>query len=39
MFGYIGDLRSKTRGRATYSMVFDSYAPVPPGAAESIITG
>ncbi|MEU4648816.1 elongation factor G [Nocardia fluminea] len=39
MFGYIGDLRSKTRGRAGYSMMFDSYAPVPPGAAESIIAG
>ncbi|MEV0541386.1 elongation factor G [Nocardia salmonicida] len=39
MFGYIGDLRSKTRGRANYSMVFDSYAPVPPGAAASIIAG
>ncbi|MFD3592859.1 elongation factor G [Nocardia sp. NPDC058640] len=39
MFGYIGDLRSKTRGRANYSMVFDSYAPVPPGAAGAIIAG
>ncbi len=39
MFGYIGDLRSKTRGRANYSMVFDSYAPVPPGAAGPIIAG
>ncbi|MFJ2664811.1 elongation factor G [Nocardia fluminea] len=39
MFGYIGDLRSKTRGRANYSMMFDSYAPVPPGAADSIIAG
>ncbi|GGK49953.1 elongation factor G [Nocardia camponoti] len=39
MFGYIGDLRSKTRGRANYSMVFDSYAPVPPGVAASIIAG
>ncbi|GAD83813.1 elongation factor G [Nocardia asteroides NBRC 15531] len=39
MFGYIGDLRSKTRGRATYAMVFDSYAPVPPGVAASIIAG
>ncbi|MFD9546634.1 elongation factor G [Nocardia salmonicida] len=39
MFGYIGDLRSKTRGRASYSMMFDSYAPVPPGAAASIIAG
>ncbi|WP_396918531.1 elongation factor G, partial [Mycolicibacterium sp.] len=26
MFGYVGDLRSKTQGRANYSMVFDSYA-------------
>ncbi|MFE9784824.1 elongation factor G [Nocardia salmonicida] len=39
MFGYIGDLRSKTRGRANYSMVFDSYAPVPPDAAAAIIAG
>ena len=29
MFGYVGDLRSKTQGRANYSMVFDSYAEVP----------
>ena len=29
MFGYIGDLRSKTSGRAVYSMEFDSYAEVP----------
>src|SRR5690606_4266472 len=28
MFGYVGDLRSKTQGRANYSMVFDSYAEV-----------
>ena len=26
MFGYVGDLRSKTSGRPSYSMVFDSYA-------------
>lgn len=26
MFGYVGDLRSKTQGRANYSMVFDSYS-------------
>ncbi|MBC7303108.1 MAG: elongation factor G [Nocardia sp.] len=39
MFGYIGDLRSNTRGRANYSMAFDSYAPVPPGVAASIIAG
>ncbi len=31
MFGYIGDLRSKTSGRAVYSMEFDSYAEVPEG--------
>ncbi|MFC9965001.1 elongation factor G [Nocardia ignorata] len=37
MFGYIGDLRSKTRGRANFSMTFDSYAPVPPEVAKSII--
>ncbi len=29
MFGYIGDLRSKTQGRAVYSMQFSSYAEVP----------
>ena len=29
MFGYIGDLRSKTQGRAVFSMEFDSYAEVP----------
>ena len=29
MFGYVGDLRSKTSGRASYSMQFDSYAEVP----------
>jgi len=29
MFGYVGDLRSKTQGRANYTMLFDSYAEVP----------
>ena len=29
MFGYVGDLRSKTSGQASYSMEFDSYAEVP----------
>ncbi len=37
MFGYVGDLRSKTQGRAVYSMQFDSYAEVPPGIAREII--
>jgi elongation factor G len=37
MFGYIGDLRSKTSGRAVYSMTFESYAEVPRAVAEEII--
>ncbi len=37
MFGYVGDLRSKTQGRAGYSMQFDSYAEVPKSVAEEII--
>ncbi|WP_374462825.1 elongation factor G [Microtetraspora sp. AC03309] len=37
MFGYVGDLRSKTQGRAVYSMQFDSYAEVPPGIAKEIV--
>ena len=37
MFGYVGDLRSKTQGRANYSMQFDSYAEVPKNVAEEII--
>ncbi|QIK82728.1 elongation factor G [Sanguibacter sp. HDW7] len=37
MFGYIGDLRSKTQGRAVYSMQFDSYSEVPRNVAEEII--
>jgi elongation factor G len=37
MFGYVGDLRSKTSGRASYSMQFDSYAEVPGGLAKEII--
>ncbi len=37
MFGYVGDLRSKTQGRAVYSMQFDSYAEVPRTVAEEII--
>lgn len=37
MFGYIGDLRSKTQGRAVYSMTFDSYAQVPRAVADEIV--
>ena len=37
MFGYVGDLRSKTSGQASYSMEFDSYAEVPRNVAEEII--
>ncbi|WIM71295.1 elongation factor G [Corynebacterium suedekumii] len=38
MFGYVGDLRSKTQGRANYTMIFDSYAEVPSSVSESIIS-
>jgi elongation factor G len=37
MFGYVGDLRSRTQGRANYSMQFDSYNEVPPSIAKEII--
>jgi len=37
MFGYVGDLRSKTQGRASYSMQFDSYSEVPSNVAKEII--
>ncbi|PID97887.1 MAG: elongation factor G [Actinobacteria bacterium] len=37
MFGYVGDLRSKTQGRAVYSMKFDSYSEVPRSVSEEII--
>ena len=37
MFGYVGDLRSKTSGQASYSMEFDSYAEVPAGIADEIV--
>ncbi|MCT1711773.1 elongation factor G [Dietzia cinnamea] len=37
MFGYVGDLRSKTQGRANYSMVFSHYAEVPASVAKEII--
>ncbi|RNL20543.1 elongation factor G [Slackia faecicanis] len=38
MFGYATDLRSGTQGRATYTMQFDSYEPVPKGVQEEIIS-
>jgi len=38
MFGYATDLRSKTQGRATYSMQFNSYQDVPDSIAENIVS-
>ncbi|RFS86166.1 elongation factor G [Actinomadura spongiicola] len=37
MFGYVGDLRSKTQGRAVFTMQFDSYAEVPTNVAQEIV--
>jgi elongation factor G len=37
MFGYSTDLRSKTQGRATYSMQFSHYAQVPANVQEEIV--
>jgi len=37
MFGYVGDLRSKTSGQANYSMEFHSYAEAPKSIADEII--
>ena len=37
MFGYSTDLRSATQGRATYSMQFDHYAPLPTALAEELV--
>ncbi len=37
MFGYVGDLRGRTSGRASYSMRFDSYAEVPRTLAEEVV--
>ena len=37
MFGYVGDLRSRTQGRANYTMQFDSYQQVPTATAQEIV--
>ena len=37
MFGYANDLRSKTQGRASFSMEFENYERVPPGVANEIM--
>ena len=37
MFGYANDLRSRTQGRATYTMEFGHYEPVPSGIAQEIV--
>ncbi|WP_317982595.1 elongation factor G [Nesterenkonia ebinurensis] len=37
MFGYIGELRSRTQGRAVFTMSFDSYAEVPKAVSDEII--
>ena len=38
MFGYATDLRSRTQGRATYTMQFDSYQQMPSSVQEEIVT-
>jgi elongation factor G len=38
MFGYSTDLRSATQGRATYSMQFAHYAPVPQALADGLVS-
>jgi elongation factor G len=37
MFGYATDLRSQTQGRATFTMQFNHYAPVPQAIADAIV--
>jgi elongation factor G len=36
MFGYATDLRSKTKGRASYTMEFKMYHPTPKNIQESV---
>jgi len=38
MFGYVNDLRSKTQGRAQFTMVFDHYAATPQAVADEVIS-
>jgi elongation factor G len=38
MFGYATDVRSKTQGRATHTMQFSHYAPVPTAIQEDIVS-
>jgi len=38
MFGYVGDLRSRTQGRASYSMEFAQYAQVPASVQTEIVS-
>jgi elongation factor G len=37
MFGYIGNLRGMSQGRANFSMTYDHYEPVPPAVADEVI--
>jgi len=37
MFGYATDLRSRSQGRANYTMQFDSYQPIPESIAKEIV--
>ena len=38
MFGYISDLRSMTKGRASFTMQFHHYDPVPRNVAEELVS-
>ena len=38
MFGYATELRSMTRGRATHSMEFSHYSPVPAGISQEVVS-
>ena len=38
MFGYVGDLRTMSSGRANYTMQFDSYQQMPANVQEEVVT-